>query len=420
MHATQLYFPTLKEIPADTDIASHQLMLRAGLIRRVAAGVYTWLPLGIRVLRKVESIIREEMDAIGAQECSMPIMQPSELWEETKRRASYGFELMHFQDRHEREFFLGPTHEEIITDLIRKEVRSYKQLPLTLYQIQTKFRDEIRPRFGLLRAREFLMKDAYSFHSDTVSLNEIYQKMYGAYLKIFKRLGLEIKVVEADTGSIGGHTSHEFQVLAETGENSILYSTSSDYAINEELLEKATQDNTLPYETLKKARGIEVGHIFQLGSKYSQAMNAQVTSREGRLELMEMGCYGLGVSRIVAAAIEQRHDALGIQWSNAMTPFEIVIIPIGYERHETIKLATDILYKELKSISMNVLLDDRNIRPGIAFNEMDLIGIPYRLVVNTAGLSRNQVEFRARGKDSQWVALTEIANFLKTILLNTL
>jgi prolyl-tRNA synthetase len=414
MRASQLYFATLKEAPSDTEIVSHQFMMRAGLIRRLAAGIYTWLPLGVRVLRKVEAIVREEMDRTGAQECIMPMVQPGELWEETNRWQAYGAELLRFQDRHQRNFCLGPTHEEVVTDLIRREVRSYKQLPLILYQIQTKFRDEIRPRFGVMRGREFVMKDAYSFHADKASLDCTYQVMYEAYIRIFKRMGLTVKAVQADTGSIGGHTSHEFQVLAETGEDIIVYHPETDYAANQELLEKAP--DSIQTSDLKMTRGIEVGHIFQLGTKYSQAMQAKVATSKSELQPLEMGCYGIGISRIVAAAIEQHHDKAGIIWPKALAPFQVVIIPVGYNKKPAIKEEADKLYSTLEEMGIEVLLDDRDVRPGVAFSEMDLLGIPNRLVVSSIGIARGEIEYKSRSGESQWFDLPNLFNFLRNNL----
>lgn len=417
MRASQLYFATLKEPPADTEIISHQLMIRAGLIRRVAAGIYNWLPLGLRILRKVEAVVREEMNRIGAQECLMPMVQPGELWQETGRWQAYGPELLRLQDRHQRDFCLGPTHEEIITDLIRREVRSYKQLPLVLYQIQTKFRDEIRPRFGVMRGREFLMKDAYSFHEDKASLEETYQAMYQAYIRIFKRLGLTIKVVEADTGSIGGHTSHEFQVLAEAGEDVIVYSADGEYAANQELVENFDIENQTEAgeKGLQWTRGIEVGHIFQLGNRYSQAMKAKIATQSGELCAVEMGCYGIGISRIVAAAIEQRHDESGIQWPSALAPFQVVIVPVGYHKHSAVKIAAENIYTTLEDMGLEVLFDDRNVRPGVSFAEMDLIGIPHRLTISAEGVARNQIEYRTRQGEPQWLSTEHLSSFLRTL-----
>lgn len=411
MRTTQFYFPTLKETPADAEIISHQLMLRAGMIRKLTSGIYTWLPLGLRILKKVETIIREEMNRIGALEILMPAIQPAELWQETERWEKYGPLLLRISDRHEREFCFGPTHEEVITDLVRHEVRSYKQLPMTLYQIQTKFRDEIRPRFGVMRAREFMMKDAYSFHIDTASLQKTYDDMYGAYNKIFTRLGLKFRSVLADSGEIGGSFSQEFHVLAETGEDEIYYEENSDYAYNVEVAEKMRASNA--DHNLIKARGIEVGHIFQLGNKYSKAMNAVVTAEDGSQIPMEMGCYGIGVSRILGAAIEQNHDEHGIIWPDAMAPFQVALVPINYHRSEKVKAAADKLYQELTQAGFEVLLDDRNERPGAMFADMELIGIPHRLVIGEKGLDAGTIEYKGRrDKESQQIAAETIINYL--------
>ena len=336
MLTSQYLLATIKETPADAELISHKLMLRAGLIRKLASGLYTWLPLGLRVLKKVENIVREEMNRAGALEILMPAIQPSELWVESDRWDQYGKELLKIKDRHERDFCFGPTHEEVITHLMRNELNSYKQLPLNVYQIQTKFRDEIRPRFGVMRAREFLMKDSYSFHIDTESLKKTYQDMVDAYTKIFTRLGLRFRAVLAVTGQIGGDFSHEFQVLAESGEDIIVYSDGSDYAANIERAENL--EKTLPVKEgdnspdgkgkLTFARGIEVGHVFQLGDKYSKSMNLTVLGENGKSFYPQMGCYGIGVSRIVAAAIEQNHDEKGIQWPDAMAPFHVAIVPM--------------------------------------------------------------------------------------------
>ncbi|MEE4203442.1 MAG: proline--tRNA ligase [Halieaceae bacterium] len=546
MRASQFLLSTLKETPADAEVISHQLMLRAGLIRRVAAGIYTWMPMGLRVLRKVEQVVREEMDRAGAQELSMPVVQPGELWEESGRWSKYGPELCRFTDRHERDFCLGPTHEEIITHLARSELKSYKQLPMNFYQIQTKFRDEIRPRFGVMRAREFLMKDAYSFHADMASLEQTYWRMHEAYSAVFSRLGLDFRPVEADTGSIGGSHSHEFQVLANSGEDDIVFSTDSDYAANIELapalppagerpaaqsaLEKfATpglttiedlvsahdiaieqtvktlfvldQDEQLValvlrgdhrlneikaeklagigaplrmadqatvktrvgasfgslgpvgldtrivvdhaaahladfvcganedgmhfsganwdrdvanYEcadlrevvagdpspcgkgTLEIRRGIEVGHIFQLGTEYSQAMNASVLNEQGKSVPMVMGCYGIGVSRVVAAAIEQNHDERGIIWPRPMAPFEVALVPLNMAKSEAVATTTEQLYSAFSEAGLEVFLDDRNERPGVKFAEMELIGIPVRVVIGDRSLAEGKVEIASR------------------------
>lgn len=546
MRASQFLLSTLKETPADAEVVSHQLMLRAGLIRRIAAGVYTWMPLGLRVLRKVERVVREEMDAAGAQELSMPVVQPAELWEESGRWSKYGPELCRFKDRHDRDFCLGPTHEEIITQLARGELKSYKQLPANFYQIQTKFRDEIRPRFGVMRAREFLMKDAYSFHVDMASLETTYWRMHQAYSAIFSRLGLDFRPVEADTGSIGGSHSHEFQVLANAGEDDIVFSTDSDYAANIELapalpptgerpapaaalekfatpglttIEALVDAHDLPIESTVKTlfvldedgqpvalvlrgdhrlneikaeklggvaaplqmadetavraatgagfgslgpvglttrivvdhaaahladfvcganedgqhyrganwdrdvpqweaadlrdvvpgdpspcgkgsleirRGIEVGHIFQLGTEYSQAMNAAVLDENGKAVPMVMGCYGIGVSRVVAAAIEQNHDERGIIWPKPMAPFEVALVPLNMAKSEAVAEATESLYQQCLDAGLDVFLDDRNERPGVKFAEMELIGIPVRVVIGDRSLAEGNVEVATR------------------------
>ncbi|MGV3740015.1 MAG: proline--tRNA ligase [Gammaproteobacteria bacterium] len=549
MRASQAYIKTLKETPNDAEIVSHQLMLRAGMIRKLGSGLYTWLPLGLRVLRKVEQIIRQEMNNIGAMELLMPAVQPAELWQETGRWETFGNQLLTMQDSNERAYCFGPTHEEVITDLMRQEVQSYKELPLIFYQIQTKFRDEIRPRFGVMRAREFLMKDAYSFHLDHTSLSETYQSMYTAYSKVFDRMGLQYRAVEADTGAIGGAVSHEFQVLADAGEDIIFYSDQSSYAANVEqatsqfptpaalenqqsgqivdtpdkktiadvadYLKKhpkdilktlivagkeqpwvalvlcghdelnpvkaakhpwvhspvlfATEDDisklNLPfgfigplslsipvivdhhaaalskfvcganqadkhYENanwvasssprqtadlrsvcvgdispdgqgiLQSCRGIEVGHIFQLGTKYAQAMHAVITNEAGQQNPMVMGCYGLGVSRIVAAAIEQLHDERGILWPMALAPFQLVIIPINPKQNPEVQQQIDTLYQRCLSLGIEVLLDDRNERPGVLFADADLIGIPHRLVISERHLAQNQIEYKARNQDT--------------------
>jgi prolyl-tRNA synthetase len=568
MRTSNFLIATQKETPADAEVISHQLMLRAGLIRKLASGLYTWLPLGLRVLRKVEAIVREEMDRCGAQEVSMPVMQPAELWQESGRWEQYGPELLRLQDRHQRDFCLGPTHEEVITDLVRNEINSYKQLPLNLYQIQTKVRDEIRPRFGIMRSREFLMKDAYSFHASEASLESTYQDMHMAYTQIFTRLGLDFRPVIADSGSIGGSTSHEFHVLANSGEDDIAFSDSSDYAANaemaeaiapaqerapaaEELADLATpgvktiedlvqslsiepgstikslvvagadegelvmlvlrgdhQLNTLKAEklpgiasplrmaeekdvveacgagfgslgpvgvsltvivdrsaavlsdfvcganregyhltgvnwerdvslsrvadirsviegdpspdglgNLQIKRGIEVGHIFQLGTKYSEAMNAKVLNENGKNIPVTMGCYGIGVSRVVAAAIEQNHDDKGILWPPAMAPFELAIVPLNMHKSEAVASSANTLYQACLEAGIDVLLDDRNERPGVKFADMELIGIPHRLVIGDRALAEGNVEYKGRTEsDSRLMPEGEAIEFLRQLL----
>lgn len=569
MRTSQYFLPTVKETPADAVVISHQLMLRAGMVRKLAAGLYTWLPLGLRVLRKVETIVREEMNAIGAQEVLMPAVQPAELWVESTRWEQYGPELLRFKDRHQRDFCFGPTHEEVVTDLVRNEVSSYKQLPLTLYQIQTKFRDEIRPRFGLMRGREFIMKDAYSFHLDQPSLQKTYDDMYRAYSAIFSRLGLDFRPVQADNGSIGGTGSHEFHVLANSGEDDIVFSNSSDYAANIEKAEATPRETAraassqemklvdtpncktiealveqfnIPIEktiktliahgaeegtlvalvvrgdhqlneikaanhplvasplvfaseqeirqaigagagslgpinlpmaciidrsvammsdfavganiedkhyfgvnwqrdlaipeiadlrnvvegdptpdgkgTLMIRRGIEVGHIFQLGYKYSQAMNCKVLAENGKPLELTMGCYGIGVSRVVAAAIEQNYDERGILWPAAMAPFQIAIVALKYE-DEAIKAVADKLYNDLTQAGYEVLLDDRDKKtsPGVKFSDMDLIGIPHRVVVSDRGIKEGQLEYKNRREvDSKNLSLANIMDELSKLV----
>ena len=568
MRTSQVLISTLKETPADAEIASHQLMLRAGLIRRLASGLYTWLPMGLRVLRKTEAIVREEMDNAGAQELLMPSIQPAELWHESQRWDKYGPELLRINDRHNREFCYGPTHEEVITDLVRQEIRSYKQLPINFYQVQTKFRDEIRPRFGLMRAREFLMKDAYSFHLDQDSLQQTYDDMYAAYSRIFERIGLDFRPVIADTGSIGGNASHEFHVLASSGEDAIAFSDQSDYAANVELAEavaptgdrsaasaemtvvdtpkqhtieqlsdflnvKAEQClKTLLVEgseegsvialvlrgdhelneikaekiesvaspltfitpeqvlescganigsigpvgldipvivdrsaahcadficgankdeqhltgvnwgrdlvepevadirnvvvgdqspngegTLEIARGIEVGHIFQLGDNYSKKLNANVLAESGKSQIMTMGCYGIGVSRVVAATIEQNHDDRGIIWPKAIAPFEVVLVPINAHKSARLREAAEQMYLQLRDAGVDILFDDRGLRPGVAFADMDLIGIPHRLILGERGLDSGMVEYkcRANGEGDEFAIGDVVAELSKRL-----
>ena len=574
MRATEFLLATEKETPADAVVVSHQLMMRAGMIRKLAAGLYTWMPLGLRTLRKVEAIVREEMTRAGAQEVLMPAVQPAELWEETGRWYQYGGELLRVKDRHNRDFCIGPTHEEVITDLARNQLSSYKQLPVNLFQIQTKFRDETRPRFGVMRAREFIMKDAYSFHLTEESLQETYDKMHAAYSRIFTRLGLDFRPVLADTGSIGGARSHEFHVLASSGEDDIAFSTESDYAANVELAEAlapagerpaaaatlnkvstpsvtSIEDvakflNAGPAQVLKaivvrgehteenasgepapvvlflrgdhelneiKAekipgvaaplqfasdaeitaaggvsgftgpqgltvkcyadrsaahmadficganedgmhftgfnwerdcalpevrdlrnvvagdpspcgkgvleikRGIEVGHIFQLGTKYSAPMKATVLDENGKDRTLIMGCYGIGVSRVVASAIEQNHDDNGIIWPDAIAPFHIGIVPMNLHRSEAVQQATEKLYAELQSAGFEVYLDDRDKKtsPGVKFADMELMGLPHRIVISDRGLEENTVEYAARRNgEKKDIAISDIISFLKT------
>jgi prolyl-tRNA synthetase len=546
MRLSQYPISTLKEVPADAEVVSHQLMLRSGMIRRLAAGLYTWLPMGLRTLRKVERIVREEMDRAGALELCMPTVQPAELWQESGRWGKYGPELLRFKDRHDREFCYGPTHEEVITDIARRELRSYKQLPVNFYQIQFKFRDEIRPRFGVMRAREFLMKDAYSFHVDEASLAQTYRAMYDAYTRIFTRLGLKFRAVQADGGTIGGSSTQEFHVLADSGEDAIAFSDGDDYAANVEtavtlpsgaprgaatrtlarvstpqartiaqlsefLQVSATQCvKTLLVEgsagdvvafvlrgdhelnavkaqklpgvanplrmalpsrvreatgcdpgslgpvgfagpiyvdhaaahlhdfvcganekdvhftgvnwgrdlpdpasqdirnvqkgdpspsgrgTLDIARGIEVGHIFQLGQLYSEAMKATVLDEQSKALTMFMGCYGIGVTRVVAAAIEQNHDENGIIWPDALAPFQVVLVPINYPKSARVTEVADKLYEQFNAAGIDVLFDDRDARPGVKFADSELMGIPHRIVIGERGLNAGNLEYRHR------------------------
>lgn len=565
MRATQFFLATLKEAPSDAEIVSHKLMLRAGLIKRLAGGIYTWMPLGLRILRKVENIIREEMNRAGAIELLMPAVVPAELWLETGRWEMYGPELLRFKDRHQRDFVIGPTHEEVITDVARREIKSYRQLPLHLYQVQTKFRDEIRPRFGVMRGREFLMKDGYSFHASYEDLQREYRNMHDTYTRIFTRLGLSFRAVAADTGSIGGTGSHEFHVLADSGEDAIAFCPDSDYAANVELSEGlapasprnghveqmkkvATPGKTrcedvaellkLPTTKTVKAiavmheaqffllllrgdhtlneikasklpflnpfrfandeeverflgcrpgyigpvgiaqdipviadrtvaqmsdfvcganeagyhlmgvnwgrdlrepdyvfdirnvvegdpspdgkgrlsicRGIEVGHIFQLRTKYSEAMKATFLDESGQPRVMEMGCYGIGVTRIVGAAIEQNHDERGIVFPRAIAPFDIAIAPVGYGKSQSVRDAADALYAELKAAGLDVLLDDRDERPGVMFADLELIGVPHRVTIGERGLKEGAVEYQER-RDAAAVKvpLAEIGSFVR-------
>ena len=395
MKASQFYISTLKEAPQEAELVSHQLMIRAGLIRRLGSGLYSWMPIGLRILKKIENIIRDEMNRAGALELLMPAIQPKELWDETNRWEVFGPQMLKISDRHERLFCFGPTHEEVITDIVRKEIKSYKQLPINFYQIQTKFRDEIRPRFGVMRAREFMMKDSYSFHSSLDSLKETYQVMYETYKKIFDRIGLNYRAVQADNGAIGGDVSHEFHVLADSGEDEIVYDESSDFAANIEVAK-----NHPDKDKFKTCRGIEVGHIFQLGTKYSEAMQAEFIDQDGESKPMIMGCYGIGVSRIIAAAIEQNYDADGMILPKSIAPFEVIITPIGLEKNdEVLKVSLD-LYEDLIDKGVDVILDDRGLRPGVMFSEAELLGIPFRITISEKLLKDGKFEFKARASSA--------------------
>lgn len=570
MRTSQFFISTLKEAPSDAEIVSHKLMLRAGLVKRLAGGIYTWMPIGLRILRKVENIVRQEMDRAGGIELLMPAVQPAELWQESGRWEKYGPELLRLKDRHQRDFVIGPTHEEVITDVVRKEVKSYRQLPLHFYQIQMKFRDEIRPRFGVMRGREFLMKDGYSFHASFEDLKREYLNMFNTYTSIFNRLGLKFRAVSADTGSIGGTGSHEFHVLADSGEDALAYCPNSGYAANVELAEalppidqrgpasapmakvatpgrikcadvaafvgvnvtkmvkaiaiiRLAESDTNQFALillrgdhdlneikaekvvgefrfardeeivaslgckpgyigpvnigdipvfadrsvvvmhdfvcganefdchltgvnfgrdvaepaavadlrnvvagdpspdnkgkLELCRGIEVGHIFQLRTKYAEALKCSFLDESGQSQVMEMGCYGIGVSRIVGAAIEQCHDDRGIVFPTSIAPFEVCIVPMGYAKSTAVKEAADKLYAELKKAGVDVLLDDRNERPGVMFAEMELIGIPHRVVIGERGLAESRFEYKGRtDAEAQMIPIGEIDAFLKARL----
>jgi len=408
MKTSNLLLATQRENPSDAEAPSHKLMIRAGLIRQVASGIYNWLPTGKKILRKVEEIIRKEMDDAGGQEILMPMVQPAELWHESGRIDQYGQELLTFKDRHDREFCLGPTHEEVITDLCRNVIRSHKQLPITLYQIQTKFRDEIRPRFGVMRSREFIMKDAYSFDLDSEGLDTSYSNMKETYIKIFNLLGLDYRIVKADSGAIGGSDSEEFHVLADSGEDLLAFSDKSDYAINAELLTEL-QDEQDPSSlegkpspdgkgNLKLKRGIEVGHIFKLGTKYSESLKLSIQSEGGNI-FPEMGCYGIGASRIVAAAIEQNYDEKGIQWPEALSPYQVAIVEANPKKNPAITTKCSEIYKDLKDNDIDVLWDDRDKRPGVKFTDMELIGIPKMIIVGENSLEADEVELKMRGEE---------------------
>ncbi|MDA9686580.1 proline--tRNA ligase [bacterium] len=421
MFWSKIFIPTLKDSPQDAEVISHQLMLRAGMIRKVSSGIYTWLPLGLKVLRKIENIVREEMDQSGAQEVLMPMVHPKELWEETKRWEKMGPELLRIKDRHDRDFCLGPTHEEVITDLVRNNVKSYKELPLNIYQIQTKFRDEIRPRYGVMRGREFLMKDSYSFNIDEASLQETYLLMRNTYKKILERIGLEYKIVKADSGAIGGDTSEEFHVLAENGEDTIAISDASEFAINTELLLNEGEDiSTLDGKpspdgngVIEIKKGIEVGHIFQLGKIYTELMKVNVLNQEGRAVDLFMGCYGIGVSRIVAAAIEQNNDGKGILWPESIAPYEVNIVAIGYTKEPKIADAANNLSEQLQSMGYEVIVDDRKDGYGTKMKDAELIGIPVNIIIGNKFLESGEVELKHRNGQSSTNNITEITTIFE-------
>jgi prolyl-tRNA synthetase len=412
MKQSLLFVPTMKEAPKDAEVKSHKLMSRAGLIKQVAAGIYTYLPLGYKVIKKIEDIIREELDKIGSSELLMPALQPRDLWEESGRWDKYGPELMRLQDRKDRDFCLGPTHEEIITQVVRDYVNSYKKLPLALYQIQTKFRDEMRPRFGLMRGREFIMKDAYTFSEDQENLDWWYQEFTKAYIEIFKRCGLDTKIVASDTGQIGGDEADEFMVMSEVGEDTITYCTSCSYGSNQEHSHMKAGD-TCPKcgGTIEEAKGIEVGNIFKLGTKYSESMNLKFTAQDGTSKPAIMGCYGIGISRTLMAAVEQHSTDNGIVWPKEITPFEVHIIPVNTKDEAQVKVAND-LYTQLKQDKVDVLIDDRSERAGSKFKDADLIGIPHRIVVGKRA-SEGIVEYtnRLTGEKLE-VQVSEISKYI--------
>ena len=404
---------TYKETPVDAELTSHQLMLRAGLIKKLASGLFSWMPIGLKVLRKIEHIVREEMDRSGAYEVSMPAIQPADLWQETGRWEAYGNLLLKMEDRQGRLFCFGPTHEEVITDIVRNELKTYRQMPVNFYQIQTKFRDEIRPRFGVMRAREFLMKDAYSFHLDQPSLDLEYENMGTTYNTIFTRLGLDFRKVRADSGEIGGSVSHEYHVLADSGEDEIGYCDEEDYAANVEMIEGNTAPNG---GKLSFTRGIEVGHIFQLGDKYSKSMNCTVLNDKGDSIYPLMGCYGIGISRIMASSIEQNHDESGIIWPEPLAPFQIIIVALNKNTEDTTLTKSRKIYHQLKESGYEVLLDDRNERAGVKFADADLLGIPKRLIVSERGLDNQTIELNFRdGKNKSDVPFEQLVDYLEKL-----
>ncbi|MAU42043.1 MAG: proline--tRNA ligase [Kordiimonas sp.] len=435
MRLSRYFLPTLKENPSEAQITSHRLMLRAGMIRQSSAGIYSWLPLGLKVLRNIEKIVREEQDRAGAQEILMPTIQPAEIWQESGRYDAYGKEMLRITDRHEREMLYGPTNEEMVTDIFRHNIKSYKQLPALLYHIQWKFRDEIRPRFGVMRGREFLMKDAYSFDIDKERARDTYNRMYVAYLRTFARLGLVAIPVRADTGAIGGDLSHEFQILAETGESTLYYDKAletqemleklADLENNEGIVEKLQSlyaaeeekhdpDNCpVAPENLKTAKGVEVGHIFNFGQKYSASMGARVLDQDGQQVEVEMGSYGIGVSRLVAALIEANHDEDGIIWPQSVAPYQVGLINLQAKNAECTKACDDI-YKKLQEAGIEVLYDDRTERPGAKFANMDLIGLPWQLIVGPKGLEKGIVEVKERATgERQELSVDAIVDKLK-------
>ena len=402
MYFSKLFVPTTRQDPSDAELISHKLMVRSGMIKKTAAGIYNWLPLGYKVLKKVENIVRKNLDNFGAQEILMPMVQPAELWKESQRFDQYGKELLKFKDRSDRDFVLGPTHEEIICEIFRSYPISYKELPINLYQIQTKFRDEIRPRFGVMRCREFLMKEAYSFDIDEKGMEKSYENMKDAYVSIFNDIGLDYRIVKADAGNIGGDVSEEFHIIADSGEDLLAISDSSDFAANVEVLEYEKDPSELDGEPspdgkgkLMIKRGIEVGHIFQLGQKYSEKMSVSIKDSSGKGIDVFMGCYGVGVSRIVAAAIEQNHDDKGIIWPYAIAPFHVNVICLDPKKEEVLKECESV-YQIIKDAGHDVLLDDRDIRAGQKFTDNEILGIPYSIVIGPKNFSNNSFEFVPR------------------------
>ena len=406
MKASSYHYKTLKDAPSDTELVSHKLMIRAGMIKPIASGIYSWLPLGLKILRKIENIIREEMNKGGCLEIYMPMVQPKSLWDETGRSDEYGPELLGFKDRGDRDFYLGPTHEEVVTDLARKEINSPKDLPLTLYQIQPKFRDEIRPRFGVMRAREFLMKDAYSFDLDEQSMRDTYSKIKEIYIKIFETLNLDYRVVNADSGSIGGSSSEEFHVLADSGEDLLAFSDKSDFACNVELIDQDDVEKIPGMDSpdgkgkLAVKRGIEVGHIFQLGNKYSKSMDLKVQDNN-EIKYLEMGCYGIGVSRIVAASIEQNFDSDGIIFPKSITPFDCTIISINEKKSVAVREKSIQIYSLLKNRNLDIFYDDRDVSPGIKFSDANLMGNPLQIIISEKNIEKGSYEVIHRDNQSK-------------------
>lgn len=419
MKFSEFFIPTLKEEPSEAEISSHALALRAGLIRKIASGIYSFLPLGLRVLRKIEEIVRQEMNDAGAVELFLPVLQPSDLWEKSGRWKEYGPEMFRLKDRNKRDFCLGPTHEELITYLACVDLKSYKDLPVNLYQIQVKFRDEIRPRYGLLRAREFIMKDSYSFCSNDADLDAIYKKMYDAYCRILERIDLRYRVVEADTGLIGGSSSHEFIILAENGEDKLVFCPGCGYSANFEMSEQSPgkdSGNCINCgKKLKAEKGIEIGHIFKLGSKYSDSLDARFVDVDGKQKPLIMGCYGIGITRMLAAAIEQMHDSKGIIWPDSIAPFKVNLI-VTTGKNEEFSKAGDFVYRTLTGLDVEVLYDDREVSAGIKFKDSDLIGIPIRFILGRKFLDNKliDVEYRKDGKKTE-LSLDSIPGFIKKL-----